>query len=333
MKFSIGDKIILKQSGEEGYVVAYINPQMLEVEVNGVNFPAYIDDIDHPYLKWFTEKNKEKKVPSKHAELPIEKEKNRTARLSRGVYLSFIPVYKTEEMEDIVDHLKIYMLNELPVPVRLTYEVRFQHQSVFKHEGSLHKFGNIYLHNIPYTDMNDQPRFHWSLTDISNPNNGIEEGILKIRPSKLFEHINQLQINNEASFSYLLIDDFTPKKKTEKKEKFELPVKPAFILSPSSKNLEAPIDILDLHIEQLLDDVKGMSNAEILKMQLDTFLYYLHLAIVHHRERMVVIHGLGKGKLRDEVHRILKHTPEVRLFTNEWQGSYGFGATEIYFKY
>ncbi len=29
MKFSIGDRILLKRSGEEGHVTAYINPQML----------------------------------------------------------------------------------------------------------------------------------------------------------------------------------------------------------------------------------------------------------------------------------------------------------------
>ncbi len=333
MKFSIGDNIILKRTGEEGHVIAFINSQMLEVEVGGINFPVYIEDIDHPYLKWFTDKNKEKKPSIQPEQLPVEKEKFRAPRLARGAYLSFIPVYKTEEMEDLVDYLKIYLLNELPVSIRFTYELRYPAHSEFKHEGSLHEFGHIYLHNIPYADMNDQPRFHWSLADTTNPANETEEGILRIRPSKLFEHINDLQIKNEPSFSYLLIDDFKPKKKPEKKEKFELPVKPAFITSSSSKNLEAALDTLDLHIEQLVDDPKGLNNAEMLKLQLDTFQKYLHLAIVHHKNRMVVIHGLGKGKLRDEVHRILKHTPEVRIFTNEWQGNYGFGATEIYFKY
>ena len=48
---------------------------------------------------------------------------------------------------------------------------------------------------------------------------------------------------------------------------------------------------------------------------------------------MVVIHGLGKGKLREEVHAILKQMPEIGRFKNEWSGKYGFGATEIYFKY
>ena len=61
MKFSIGDNIVLKRTGEEGFVTAYIDKQMIEVEVGGTLFPVYIDDIDHPYLKWFTEKTKTSK--------------------------------------------------------------------------------------------------------------------------------------------------------------------------------------------------------------------------------------------------------------------------------
>jgi hypothetical protein len=236
-------------------------------------------------------------------------------------------------MEDIVDHLKVYMLNELPVRVYFNYEARFLQHTQFAHEGALHEFSNIYLHNIAYADMNDQPRFNWKLRDIENAGNEIAEGTLRIRPAKLFEHINELHKKNEPSFSYLLMDDFKPKKKEEKKEKFELPRKLPLITSPSTKNLETPRYEIDLHIENLVDDSKGLSNAEIIKIQLDTFQRYLHLSIVHRQDRMVVIHGLGKGVLKDEVHKILKRTPEVRIFTNEWHGSYGFGATEIYFKY
>ena len=47
---------------------------------------------------------------------------------------------------------------------------------------------------------------------------------------------------------------------------------------------------------------------------------------------MIVIHGVGKGKLKDEVHKVLRQVPEIKSFTNEWMGGYGFGATEIHFK-
>ena len=331
MKFSIGDRIVLNRTGEEGHVTAFIDTKMVEVEVGGTVFPVHMEDIDHPYLKWFTDKSAKKKK-SAPEQLPVERIIERKQRLAKGVYLSFMPVYKTEDMEEKVDQLKVYVLNELPQPVKFSYDVRFGNKSEFKHEGTLHGFGNVYLHSVPYGDMNDQPRFHWQLTDTLNDKMEVAEGILRIRPVKLFEHITQMMANSEPTFSYLLIEDFSPKKKTEPKEKFEPVLKPQFT-AVTAKNIEAARYEIDLHIEALVDDKKGLSNADIVSIQLDTLQRYLQLAIVHRQERMVVIHGLGKGKLREEVHAILKHTPEVTRFKNEWSGKYGFGATEIFFRY
>ncbi|MCK7555299.1 hypothetical protein MKQ70_09910 [Chitinophaga sedimenti] len=75
-----------------------------------------------------------------------------------------------------------------------------------------------------------------------------------------------------------------------------------------------------------------MSNLEILAIQLNEFQYWLDIAIAHHQHSMVAIHGVGKGKLREELHDILKVTPEVKSFVNQYHPLYGYGATEIYFK-
>ncbi len=333
MKFSIGDKILLNRTGEEGHVTAYINNQMVEVEVGGVVFPVHLDDIDHPYLKWFTDKSAKKKKSALPEQLPVEKIAERKQRMAKGVYLSFLPVYKTAEMEEVVDVLKVYLLNELPQPVKFVYDMQASGKSEFKHEGVLHAFGNVYLHSVAYADMNDQPRFHWQLADTANTSMEIAEGIVRIRPAKLFEQINNLLLKSEPTFSYLLIDDFYPKKKPEPKEKYDPAAKSLARKLVTTKNIEAAKYELDLHIEALVDNKKGLTNADIVTIQLDTLRHYLQLSIVHRQERMIVIHGLGKGRLKEEVHLILKQTPEVSRFKNEWSARYGFGATEVFFRY
>jgi len=331
MKFSIGDKILLKQTGEEGHVTAYINAAMLEVEVGGTTFPVHMDDIDHPYLKWFTDKTK-KKTASLPDQLPVEKITQRQQRLARGIYLSFMPVFKPDDFEDIVDHIKVYLLNELPQSIKVHYDARFFQQSEFAHEGTLHGFGHLYLHNISYADMNDQPRFHWKVTDVADKKVGPSEGILRIRPQKLFEHINDVLKKNEPTFAYMLIDEFRPEVKKEQPDKYEPYTRPNVITAATSSIGAAKYEI-DLHIEQLIDNTRGLTNAEIVKIQMDTLEKYIHLAIVHRQDRMIVIHGLGKGKLKDDVHAVLKRIPEVSRYKNEWSGKYGFGATEVFFKY
>ncbi|MCW3123639.1 MAG: hypothetical protein JWQ38_3131 [Flavipsychrobacter sp.] len=332
MKFSIGDRIVLNRTGEEGFVTAYINEQMLEVEVGGTVFPVYLEDIDHPYMRWFTDKNKKKSSTPKE-QLPIEKIAERRPRLAKGVYLSFLPVFKTDGMDEVADVLKVYLLNEMPQPIKYVYDVRLSQKSEFRHEGTLHAFGNVYLHSVSYADMNDQPRFHWQIADTVNTDLQTEEGILRIKPAKLFEHINDIQFNGGPTFSYLLIDDLVPKKKAEPVEQFVPPLRSQAINHVTTRTIEAAKYEVDLHIEALLDDRKGLTNADIVNIQMEALRHYLQLSIVHRQERMVVIHGLGKGRLKEEVHTILKQTPEVSRYKNEWSAKYGFGATEIFFKF
>lgn len=335
MKFSVGDKVILKRTGEEGTVIDFIGKDMLEVEVKGTHFPVYADEVDHPYLKWFTEKNQQKKkATSLPEQLPVEKEKQRPKRLPKGVYLSFMPVFKTNEVEDIVDQLKIYLINEMPVTVRFMYDVKFFHKSDFRLEGTLHPFGHLYLHAINYADMNDQPRFHWQLADAQEISYKAEEGILRIKPAKLFDHINALLFKNEPTFSYLLIEDFVLRPKDQKAEKAWVPPSPTYYAQPAkiTSFADLPRYELDLHIEQLADDYQQLSNAEIMNIQLHALQRYLHLAIIHRLERMIVIHGLGSGALRDAVHNVLREMREVKSFRNEYMGKYGFGATEVIFR-
>lgn len=328
MKFSIGDDIVLKRSGEEGRVVAVVSKTMVEVDVNGTVFPVYTEDVEHPYLKWFTQKSPMKKQ-SAPQQLPVEKMPPMETRMAKGVYLSFIPEFKSDDMEEIVSHVKVFLLNELPVNIKFTYDARIVDNSLFSHEGMLHAFGNIYLHSIQYADMNDQPRFNWYAVA---PDNIMAEGVLRIKPAKLFEHINSIQQGGNPSFSYLLASELKEKKK-EAPMLEPVSIKPMPALANKNQIKESPKQEIDLHIENLRSNVRGLSNAEIIKIQLDTLEYYLHLAIVNRQERMVVIHGLGKGKLRDEVHALLKATPEVARYKNEWSGRYGFGATEVTFRY
>ena len=51
MKYQIGDEILVLHSNEEGKVVDFINDKMVMIEVRGVKFPAYMDQIDFPYFK------------------------------------------------------------------------------------------------------------------------------------------------------------------------------------------------------------------------------------------------------------------------------------------
>ncbi len=76
MKYQPGDDIIILHTNEEGKVAEIINDKMLLVEVRGVRFPVYTDQVDFPYFKRFTnKKNVPVKKPAKTYSDDIPKEK------------------------------------------------------------------------------------------------------------------------------------------------------------------------------------------------------------------------------------------------------------------
>jgi hypothetical protein len=56
MKYQVGDTVLILHSNEEGQIVDIINDKMLMVDVKGVAFPVYMDQVDFPYFKRFSEK-------------------------------------------------------------------------------------------------------------------------------------------------------------------------------------------------------------------------------------------------------------------------------------
>ncbi|MCH5597177.1 Smr/MutS family protein [Niabella ginsengisoli] len=99
------------------------------------------------------------------------------------------------------------------------------------------------------------------------------------------------------------------------------------------KHLEPARSVVDLHIEKLTDDPSRMSNFEMLTLQLKTFEKFYDLAVSHMQPTLIIIHGVGTGKLRDEIHDALKLKSEVNYFINQYDPKYGYGATEIFLKY
>jgi len=84
----------------------------------------------------------------------------------------------------------------------------------------------------------------------------------------------------------------------------------------------------DLHIEDLTDNWRGMSNFEILTIQMSYFRNRLQEAFSNNEKFLVVIHGVGKGVLRKEIHNYLSQYPNLQ-FCDADAKLYGMGATEI----
>jgi len=113
----------------------------------------------------------------------------------------------------------------------------------------------------------------------------------------------------------------------------EMMLESKFIKHTSLQQMAGPsYKIIDLHIEQLHPGHKRMSNDEIIHHQLTYLQKQLDKALEEGLSKMYVVHGLGKGKLKNEIFDILSTYPGVQSYDNSYDKRFGFGATEIIFK-
>lgn len=88
-------------------------------------------------------------------------------------------------------------------------------------------------------------------------------------------------------------------------------------------------DYIDLHAEKLIPDYRHLSSTEILNMQVHSFKNFLEKAIRLRMYKVYIVHGHGKGVLKQEIEKALKKYPEVGSYNNDYNPRFGFGATEI----
>jgi hypothetical protein len=339
MKYQVGDIVLILHSNEEGQVVDIINDKMLMVDVKGVSFPVYTDQVDFPYFKRFSEK---KMFPSKKEKKYVDdikkEKKGSSVKTSTGVWLTFLPVMDTDEFGDvIVEELKLHLINHSETPYNFIYKLNYYGKTDFELKNTIHPNEDFYLHDIPFESLNDNPTFDFdfSLLQPDKKKANHFESSVKLKPKQLFAKIEELKQKNLATFSQLLFEKY-PDKLVEDRVELGQMAKMGYKIYDASKarqHLEPARSVIDLHIEKLTDDWKHLSNYEILTMQLKAFEKYYHLAITHHQPSLIVIHGVGEGKLRDEIHDILRLKKDVKSFVNQYHHNFGYGATEIFFQY
>ena len=94
------------------------------------------------------------------------------------------------------------------------------------------------------------------------------------------------------------------------------------------ERVQPPMEV-DLHIHQLTNSTKHLSNHEMLTLQLDTAKRQLEFAIRKRIQRVVFIHGVGEGVLKTELEFLFSKYDNVKYYDADYK-KYGVGATEVY---
>lgn len=106
------------------------------------------------------------------------------------------------------------------------------------------------------------------------------------------------------------------------KEEKALRVKSTF---PKKKH----VPVVDLHMENLVERHNHMTNHEIVLFQLEFFNKKLEGFMRNKVKEFIVVHGIGKGKLKEEVRHILHGYINIEYMDDHFNG-YGVGATRVF---
>ena len=107
------------------------------------------------------------------------------------------------------------------------------------------------------------------------------------------------------------------------------PVEKRSLPSQATVRRKGEVIEVDLHIQELVDSTAGLSNADMLNMQIDRFRKVMEENLKNKGQKIVFIHGKGEGVLRQALMKELNHRYKGHQVQDASFREYGFGATQV----
>ncbi len=335
-----GDKVKFLNDVGGGVVTSFISNEMVNVEnEDGFEIPYPISqllNVSAPELNsGFTEKKKPE--PGKSGETTFESTRGKTipGKNSPDFYFCFVPENETSPSEGEV---ALHLVNDSNYTVMFHFSHFDGQRSTTVKYGNVQPNSSILLESIAKTDLQELPVFRFQLLHFKDNEEKWNEPVAKsftVNPVKFHKETsfteNQyfsgkamiFQITGnifETELDKLTENDF--RKIVKEKEQ-----KPKTVKTPRKRTTE--IVEIDLHINQLLDNVSGLSNHEILEYQKEAVEKEMRAAIQSGVKRIVFIHGVGQGVLKQEVANVLKLKFKKYRYQDASFKEYGYGATMV----
>ncbi len=340
MNIKIGDKVRFLNEKGEGIVSKIINQTTLGITIeDGFELPFAVSQL----LFMHNESQPLSSVKNSNGVVEdFTTKKNSitsTEREQKGIYIAFSP-----EKENDITHsdIHVWMINHTNYQILFSYSIAGHIGSKTIETGRLDAFEHTLIETIDKKLVTENSNFIIDVLFFDEKEHKHQlpiSEIIKLKPIRLYKE-NSFSKNNFISAKALIMDvfRFMENKNEEpiltKKElsKMLLQKKNHSEIQKTSKphihNNPAYEMEIDLHIEELMDNYSGMGNAEIIQIQLKHFQKALDKAITEHYRKLIIIHGVGNGRLKSEIRSILSSYTNLRIHDGSYS-KYGFGATEV----
>lgn len=344
--YQIGDRVKFMNAVGGGVITKIVGKNMVHVEnEDGFEIPALFSEIildaqqepvaeKKPNVADFIRTGQVKPTERK------PKEEVRKATIIPGndepkFFLAFVPENSRNPLEG---ETKIYLVNDSNFYLLYHYSHFAAEQFITQDAGKLEPNTKLLLGKIGQADIAALPAFGFQLLFYKDKSPSLEKPLRKkiavnsvkfykagsFHASDFFREKAMLFKLNESELEKAVSDLKNKDLKQAAREK-----EPA--REPLAVKVELPeLMEVDLHLHELIDDEAGLSSKDMLEIQLKTFREKMQEAISSNAVKKVVfIHGLGNGTLKQELRRELSTKYKKYNHQDASFQEYGYGATMV----
>jgi hypothetical protein len=338
----IGDKVKFLNDVGGGVVTRFLNKNMVMVE----NYDGF--EIPYPILQLLNTSDPELNIGSEKIQrTPVQQQITTTVKAeeNKGVIIKgkespdfYFCIVPTDSTNPIGGEIELFLVNDSNFTVLYHYSHFKKGVSKSVKNGTVQSNSKVELESLLQNDLSELPEFGFQIIFFKKEENDWHEPVVKrfkVNPVKFYKETsfhpspffrkNALVLQISKNILTTEIDKLTEedfKKLVQEKEE-----KPA-TEKPVQKRTEDIVEI-DLHINELLDNSAGLSNNQILEIQKEKVESEMKLAIQTGVKKIVFIHGVGQGVLKQEVINLLKTKFKKYYFQDASFKEYGYGATMI----
>ena len=348
MILRIGDKVRFINEVGGGRITSIISKDMVNVETDdGFEVPTLVNnliEVNSPDV-YERVRTRNTVVPPK-PETPPEKkaakrqepwfsDKNQIATKEElQVFFAFIPEVPSNPPTGNISMFLVNNCNDTLL-FRFAQKVGLNYETIAA--GTLSPNSKIYLGLIKPGMLADLPVYFFQLLHFRKRTKQQESFIQKeivisavkfykqntFVATKLFKEPALLIQLNEKMLK-AEIDKLTERELKLEIAKKEPKRKEQTISLPNTEIIE-----VDLHIHELLDNYSNLTNNEMVTVQMNKFHEEMSKAIKSGVKKIVFIHGVGNGTLKNELRRELQRKYSKYNFQDASFREYGYGATMV----
>ena len=350
MKYKVGDKVKFLNEVGGGVIKKILSPTMVEIAMeDGFDIPmptneilpAQTDDIKASVfnrdfnVETVSEKeDKEEETFSRESKL---QQLSSLQNKQKGIYLAYIPHDQVWLLKDDID---IYLINYTAYEILYSFVLSPQDGEYNNIDyGNVAPYSKVLIQTITRDEIEQWLHGYVQVLFMKENDTAVcmpmhqefKVKILRFMKKESFSACNFLEEKSVLIHLGEPMRDML--QNTWKKDDTLLMAG----MQPSVKKELSPVDTyqtaqkeaeVDLHIESLVEDHSQYSVSQILEIQKQKIVEIMENAILNHYKKVIFIHGVGNGTLKQELIKILQQYKNIHYFNASMQ-KYGCGATEV----